>query len=494
MQKNTLRRIRRFLADTLSVAGKSVRLEIFGRNRLAADPSRRRGPVARKLLEFGDCMLKKRTLIRIICFLILIPLALIGLVLVEYRESERFQAQVVNNYSGALHRVSEGLNNITFLLEKGIYAASATQLSSLSASIMKESGTAKAAMAQLPLSGGEYAAINKFLSQVGDYALFLSKKAIAGSDITEEERNNWVRLSDTAQTLSGGVEELRAGYEEHGVWNSEITENIENELNFAHSMLEIEESLTDYPTLVYDGPFSDHILTSTPKMTEGAEEITREAARQKAAEALSVEPGSMKDESDENGVMACYVFSGANGTVALTKKGGYIVYFRKFRAMGPETLSYTQAVEKAKAYLQKFNVTVEESYYFTDEGICTVNFTHKEGAVICYPDLIKVGVALDTGEVLLVEARGYVMNHHTRTIATPKYSEAQAKAVLAENLTVERVRRAVIPLTAASEAQCYEFTCRGLKEEEILVYISTETLEEENILILLKTDGGTLTK
>lgn len=439
-------------------------------------------------------MLKKRTLIRILCFSVIIPLALIGLILVKYNEAERFKAQVVNGYSGSLNRVSEGLNNISLLLEKGIYASSATQLSSLSATIMKEAGTAKAAMAQLPLSGGEYAAINKFLSQVGDYALFLSKKTIAGSPITEAERENWIKLSDTAGMISGSVEELRTGYEEHGVWNTEITQDMQNELNFAHSMLEIEESLTDYPTLVYDGPFSDHILTTTPKMTEHAEEWTRDAARKKAADVLKTDINNMQDESDENGKMSCYVFTGGDGTVAITKKGGYIVYFRKFRAMGQEALSYEQAVLKAAAYLEQYGVTVESSYYFVDEGICTVNFAHKEGAVICYPDLIKVGVALDTGEVLLVEARGYVMNHHARTIATPKHTEAEARAVLSKNLTVEKVQQTIIPVTAANEAHCYEFLCRGLNKEEILVYISTDTLQEENILVLLKTDGGTLTK
>ncbi|MBQ7288895.1 MAG: germination protein YpeB [Clostridia bacterium] len=439
-------------------------------------------------------MLKKRTLIRIVCFCIAIPLALVGLVIVNYRSAERFRTQLVNGYSGSLYRVSEGLNNINLMLQKGIYAASATQLSSLSATIMREAGTTKAALAQLPLSGGEYASINKFLSQVGDYSLYLSKKTIAGSEITEAERENWVQLSNTAQTLAGNIENLRLNYEETGVWDAEITENVESELNFAHSMLEIEESLTDYPTLVYDGPFSDHILTSTPKMTEQAEEISREAAREKAAKVLLIEPEQVKDEGDETGVMECYAFSGGDGTVAITKKGGYIVYFRKFRAMGEETLSYEQAVLKAKAYLEKYDVTVAESYYFADEGICTVNFAHKEGSVICYPDLIKVGVALDTGEILSVEARGYIMNHHTRTVATPKHTEKEAQAVLSDNLTVESVQQAIIPLTAADEAHCYEFLCRGIKDEEILVYISTETLQEENILVLLKTDGGTLTK
>ncbi len=439
-------------------------------------------------------MLKKRTLVRILCFGIIIPLILIGLIIVKSNEAQRFKTQVVNSYSGSLNQVSEGLNNITMMLKKGTYVATASQLSGLSASIMRDAGTTKAAMANLPLSSSEFATINKFLSQVGDYSLYLSKKAISSEQITDSERENWTKLAHAADRLSSSVDELRSGYEQSGVWDTEIAKGLESELNIAHSMLQIEESLTDYPNLIYDGPFSDHILNSKPKMTENAEEITRQTARQKAADALSCKIDELTDDSDENGVMECYVFSSGDGTIAITKKGGFIVYLRKFRAIGEETLSYEQAVLKAADYLKKFNVTMESSYYFVDEGICTVNFAHKEGSVICYPDLIKVGVALDTGEILLVEARGYVMNHHPRTIATPKHTVDEAKAVLSNNLTIEKVQQVIIPLTSADEVYCYEFLCRGAQNEEVLVYISADTLQEENILILLKTDGGTLTK
>ena len=52
----------------------------------------------------------------------------------------------------------------------------------------------------------------------------------------------------------------------------------------------------------------------------------------------------------------------------------------------------------------------------------------------------------------------------------------------------------LISLNSTQEILCYEFACKGQNDEDILVYVNTDTLQEENILLLLKTDGGTLTK
>ena len=47
---------------------------------------------------------------------------------------------------------------------------------------------------------------------------------------------------------------------------------------------------------------------------------------------------------------------------------------------------------------------------------------------------------------------------------------------------------------STEEIRCYEFHCQAPDSTEILVYINPSTLEEEDILILLKSDGGTLVK
>ena len=54
--------------------------------------------------------------------------------------------------------------------------------------------------------------------------------------------------------------------------------------------------------------------------------------------------------------------------------------------------------------------------------------------------------------------------------------------------------RSLIPTDAGGEVRCYEFLCETEDEQEILIYINAVTGEEERILILLKSDGGTLVK
>ena len=85
------------------------------------------------------------------------------------------------------------------------------------------------------------------------------------------------------------------------------------------------------------------------------------------------------------------------------------------------------------------------------------------------------------------------MNHTSRQVPVPLYTEDEAKAVLSPLLSVKKSGIAIIP-SNSEEKEVYEFLCEGADGKEILAYINCRTLAEEKILILLKTDGGTLTK
>jgi germination protein YpeB len=168
---------------------------------------------------------------------------------------------------------------------------------------------------------------------------------------------------------------------------------------------------------------------------------------------------------------------------------------RKFRVVEDHNISYEKAVQIALQYINtKSGKDFASTYYFTEEGVCVVNLAYKEGNVVCYPDLIKVGVALDTGEIVFIEAAGYIANHHNREIPKEKYSVSDAITTLSSALTVESVKKCIIPTDGKLEKMCYEFTCKGVDDETILVYINVDTLQEEQILLVLSTDGGTLVK
>ena len=441
--------------------------------------------------------LSKRNTVRIISFAAAVLLSVVTLAMVTTKKIEKYQTQIGYTYSMNLEELDGSLYNIGVALQKSLYASSATQLSSLAVELCTESTVAKNALSQLPLSSDELAGVNKLLSQVGDYTFYLSRKVIRGGAIEDDDRENLHALSKAAQSVSQSVNSVRTEYDKDGVWKSDIAQSLNQsaESGISEQLTGLEELLTDYPTLQYDGPFSDHMLNGEMKLLKGKPEISAEEALKKAEQILGRDVSKFTKEADTAGNVPCYNFTDGEMSFSVTKQGGYIMYMRKFREIKDQTLTYEQAVQKAEEYLKKHSKQAfVTTYYFADEGVCTVNLAYKEGATVCYPDLIKIGVALDDGEIVLVEAGGYIANHHTRTISTPKYSVNDAREKLSKALKINDVDRCIIPTDGNMEKHCYEFHCTGIDGEELMVYVNTQDLEEEQILLLLKTDGGTLTK
>ncbi|MBQ2676189.1 MAG: germination protein YpeB [Clostridia bacterium] len=443
----------------------------------------------------------KRYIVRIASFVCGAFVALFGWGVVNYNAAQVYKLQLENYYSSALTDLSNYLTNINFTLEKELYAGTPTQLATLSAQLWKESGAAKASISQLPIETSQTKSIFKFLSQVGDYSLTLSRKVSGGGEITEVERDNLKQLKNYAQQISDSVSDMQAMMSEGDHWSGEVKHILEQSEDqdklsaLNQSVEDITQTETSYPTLIYDGPFSDHIDQQTPQLTKGKASISVDKAREIAAGFLDCNTDDLILSNEEESVTSAFVFAGKGATIAITKLGGYCLYMNKTRNVASTLLSENEAINKARTYLKnKLEMNFIESYYITNENICVVNLAYSLDGIICYSDLIKVGVAMDNGEIMSIEARGFIMNHRQRENITPTVSIETAKEVLSPLLTVESVNTAIINSGGLKEHLCYEFVCKGEKDEDILVYVNAKNLEEENILILLKTDGGILTK
>lgn len=441
----------------------------------------------------------KRCLVRLATFAVAFLAVLGGMAYKNGYEAKAYRIQIENNYQHSLDELYSSIQNINISLEKGIYTTTASQMSSIAADILKDATIAKASLSLLPSTGETLTALNRFFSQAGDYFASLSRKMLVDGGITDDDRSNIIALQKSAQGLSDGFQQLMLKYEDGGLWTEEATAllgDLDIESAFGGSVYELEDTFTDYPSLIYDGPFSDHILKTSPVMLTGAAEISAEEALDIAAEFLGIAADSLTRDTDENGKIPCYRFVADDLSISISKSGGFIVYYRKYRSVGEEKISYETAVDKAIDAAKKFSdATFSESYYFTDEGMCTVNLAYTQGNTVCYTDLIKVGVAMDTGEILMFESTGYIMNHTSRTVSTPAHTIAEAQAKLSDKLKVISSKEVLIPSPGSlSEYHCYEFYCTGLDNKELLVYVDTDTLEERDIILVMRTDGGTMTK
>lgn len=440
--------------------------------------------------------IQKNYFIKILSFTVAIILILAGFIIKESQTVKKYSLKLNNEYSKNLTELNGNFTNIIKNMEKIIYSNSASQFCSLSSNIYSEFVLAKNSLSSLPNSTeNELKTVNKFLSQVGDYTFYLSKIIIQNGKIENSQRQNLEKLLSVGKDISSSLNELSINYNNADSWNKELKLNNSTLNNgFTFKLNEAEKEISNYPTLIYDGPFSDHMFeNAVPKLTKSEKKITKSEARKIVSETFNINIKNIKNGNDENSQLKSFGFYTNNASVSVTEKGGHIVFFRKYRKIKTKKISELQAVKKAKKFLaNNSSENFEESYYFTDEGVCTVNFAYKEGNTVCYTDLIKVGIALDNGETVFLEAGNFLINHTKRTIPTPKYSEKDAEKVLSKNLTVNSVKQALIPSESNEEILCYEFNCNGKSGEKLLVYVNCNTLNEEKIFTVLNLDGGTL--
>lgn len=440
--------------------------------------------------------MKKRTFIRVISFLCAAILVSVGLYAKEICKSRRYRRIIENNYSGAFDELSSSLNDLSTNLIKISYVSTPKQMATYASEIYSQSQLAKGALYKLPTGENELSTVYKFLSQVGNYTLSVSKDVISGKEVTEKQREELQNLSSTARAITDVMEQTDLDYNNPEYWAKEIEGKIESDIkdkNLGSTLSELESNLSDYPTLIYDGPYSDHILNKTPLMTENAKEFSRDEALKNAIDATGDKKISYVGM--QNGKIDCYRFSSDNVNVTVSKKGGYIVYMRKTRAVGDNNTSYEKMLGKAQKFLSELGFeNMVDTYYFTDAGICVINFAYLDGQTICYTDLIKVGVAVDNGEIMLIESAGYLTNHTSRAFESIQTTADSAREVISNLLTVEKTSIALIPTSGGGEIRCYEFACKNEDGGDIAVYINAKNLDVEQIYILLKTDGGTLVK
>lgn len=442
----------------------------------------------------------KRIIVRTAAFTAAAAVLLAGAGYGGYRIVSRYRNTVEGKYQMALNNLADYTSNIRTTLEKSIYANTAAQQQPAFAKLMSMSEGAKASLSQLPMSSGQAAAVQKYFAQVGDYSFYALSKLAKSKALTDDERNTLKTLFRYACDLDLSVGDMAAAYADGSVdIGKEITfeGNLEQisdseELTLDGGFREMNEGFADYPTMIYDGPFSDHIANRKPQFLKGMPEISKDQARVIAAEFMRTDKSALEYEGDTKGNLPTYNFSSKNGYITVTKNGGYVDIFRSSEDVGATTLSYDDVLKDAKKLLLEiFREEFTESYYTVKDNVCTINLAYTKNSVVYYSDLIKVSVSMRTGEIMGYCATGYLMSHTDRELEPPKISEATAQRSLSPELTVKSVKTALIPTAGLDEILTYEFTCEA-GNETILVYISCETAQEEQMYIVMKSDDGVL--
>lgn len=438
--------------------------------------------------------MKRRNIIRICSFALCAVAAVTAFAIIGNIKSNEYQAQLEASYQRNLTQLSECLDSIETSLSKSQYATSRDMMGQISGNLYSECCTAKNALSSLPIIQLNLSGAYKFLSQAGDYARYLSTK----QEITQDEYDNLALLLTYAQKYSDFTDSIVSRCNAGGrITENEIYLGDGSEMkvsSFSTDFSSAEETFENYPTLLYDGPFADAVLNKESALLKNAEKLDQDECRKIAAKALGAEEGGVVYKTEESGNLPAYVFSYKLYTIAITKNGGYVAYILNEGKPSDQSVTEENAINIAKSYLEKIGYTnMKESYYSVYNNVCTINFAYCENNITYYSDLIKVGVSLSDGKVFSLEADGYLTNHTERSV--PSYAAEQNETTLSNSVEIVSRSKCLIPKNNGVEVFCNEYHCKNKTTgQEVLIYTNSETGEEEDILLLMYSDNGTLTK
>lgn len=420
---------------------------------------------------------------------------------IEAKELERF---IEAGYQRSFFEMVSNVSAIDHALQKGKYSVSPAMISQLSNDISKEASSAQSLLAQLPFSFQELEQTASFLAQAGDWAGAVARQTAGGAELDDDQRAALENLAGVARALSDMLIGLQSAINEDNlrigdVLKAEAAMEDDSQKMFGGMFKNVASEIEDMPSLIYDGPYSAHLDQAEAIFLKDKDEVSADEAMQTALDFLDLPEGQLNLARETQGKIPAYCFEGhldgGEVSVNVSKRGGYVVLANSSRTPGEAQYDLSAAIDIAGKFLDFRGYKGMELNYQTESGgVMVMNFAYVDEGVTCYPDLIKVGVALDTGRVTQFEALGYLYNHREKR-EFPEIAISQEEAIektLTTGITLENARSALIPSPGKHEIYCHELQCLAPDGSHIIIYVNVETGTEEKVLILIEDENGTL--
>ena len=324
----------------------------------------------------------------------------------------------------------------------------------------------------------------KFVNQIADYSAALNEGIAQGRPISDTDVGQLQSIQERLSEMNSIVYDMDALDNWAGGAASEI------------DMSAIARENLNYPTLIYDGPFSDGARGGFKGL--GTDKVDEQAALEVARQYAGGEPRlTGRTGSPVPGYEIVCATEAGELELFVSETGGRVLYMLPSYDMVSQEVSASAAqdvqgaISIATQYLRERGFAgMAANYTQRSEGAVVINFTATQGGVTLYPDLVKVQVA--GGRVVGLEAGNYWRNHVERALPPAELTYQQAIESVNSRLNVVSARLALIPTERTDgplpgERLCYEFTCT-LGQSRYLVYIDAQSGQEASILKLY--DGG----
>ena len=411
-------------------------------------------------------------------FILLCGVSVYAIIISSRRDEANLRLE--NAYKADLQEAVSGMRMVEADLSKLMITGNEASISQLLSTIALESSACQQALSSLPIVATGVQNTLKFTNQLSSYCV-TALHLLTGSNTLPENFDEQITAffhtcQDVNVQLSIVEDEVLTGMIS---LITVIKEEAECEVMFGSIAVDIVE----YPSVIFDGPFSDGQAQNTPQQLR--EEVTPE----QAAEYLDSLGFTADFTGQMEGTVPVYSFSSENLEIQISKQGGLLLMALNSRTVGEMVLSEEEARSAAEAFVQKLNYGECDLVWQENYSNCIVfNFTSVQSGIVMYPDIFKVKVAMDTGEIVAFEGKSYIMNNFPRQIPEVNITSSQAQLRLKENFNVETSRLCMIAINNQEEL-CWEYYGEydGLS---YAVYISAVDGKEKTSFRIISTDTG----
>ncbi|MEG1804971.1 MAG: germination protein YpeB [Clostridia bacterium] len=259
----------------------------------------------------------------------------LGIVARNYMiETESYYKKAYNQLVMDVNDLDSELSKLFVMNSDEARAITLSEVSSIAVS-------AESSLENLPISKDGVSQLTKYFNQLMDYSKFLTKKVVKEEDISDEDLQTLQKLFAVNTKLKESINEgFEKASNDNGLYSKGLLMNLNyiDPLDITYGV--VSEGSFEYPTMIYDGPFSDKKKEAEEKPVEVkfSKEQATEIARKFDEKVANLELNGEEKDS------LVYSFSGEkngqNVYIQVSKESGKVVLFDMYRVVDEKKVKY----------------------------------------------------------------------------------------------------------------------------------------------------------
>ena len=414
----------------------------------------------------------------------------------EYQAKNAVMLKAENHYQRAFHDLTYHVDKLHDELGQtlAVHANSKDMHRKGLANVWRLSSEAQNEINQLPLTLLPFEKTEDFLSRISNFSYRTSIRDMAKEPLTQDEVQTLKTLYANSEEISSDLKEIQKKVLTDTLrWSDAemamASENTNRGSSVVDGFRSVDSKVKEYPEINWGPSVTSMYTKRSLKMLSG-EAVSEEALKKKAAKLmqphevkeLTIRKNGNTSEYESFTVQAKHQDDNGDISIDFTKQGVVLSYVDT-RSIAKKELTREEAVENAKQFIKRHQFgEMRAVRYQSHDGFENITFVPVKDNVYLYPMKVQIRVALDTGDIIGVQASDYVFGglQMDKVKLQPKLSKQEAIEHIHTDMKISYDRLAVIMNEVSQPVLCYEFGGR-MGKQAYRVYINAETGTEEVI-------------